>query len=35
MDSPPPGVSIPYRIIALMQERNRIFAYSLECLAGD
>jgi len=26
---------IPYRIIALMQERNRLFAYPLERLAGE
>lgn len=29
------AVPVPYRIIALMQERNRIFAYPLECLAGE
>jgi len=28
-----PDISIPYRIIALMQERNRLFAYPLERLA--
>ena len=28
-------VQIPYRIIALIQERNRLFAYSLERLAGE
>jgi uncharacterized protein len=28
-------VPIPYRIIALMQERNRLFAYSLQRLAAD
>ena len=27
------GISIPYRIIALMQERNRLFAFPLERLA--
>jgi len=26
---------IPYRIIALMQERNRLFAYPLDLLAGE
>ena len=31
----PQFVPIPFRIIALMQERNRIFAYSLERLAGE
>ncbi|MDD3135180.1 MAG: YkgJ family cysteine cluster protein [Methanoregula sp.] len=29
------GVPIPYRIIALMQERNRLFAYPMEHLAGE
>jgi len=28
-------VPIPYRIIALIQERNRLFAYPLERLAGE
>jgi len=28
-------VPIPYRFIALMQERNRLFAYPLERLAGE
>jgi hypothetical protein len=28
-------VPLPYRIIALMQERNRLFAYPLEQLAGE
>jgi len=27
-------IPLPYRIIALMQERNRLFAYPLEVLAG-
>ena len=30
-----PTVPIPYRIIALVQERNRLFAYPLERLAGE
>ena len=29
------GVPIPYRIIALIQERNRLFAYPVEQLAGE
>jgi Fe-S-cluster containining protein len=29
------GIPVSYRIIALMQERNRLFAYSLEHLAGE
>ena len=33
--SSPQFVPIPLRIIALMQERNRIFAYSLARLAGE
>jgi Fe-S-cluster containining protein len=33
--SSPQFVPVPFRIIALMQERNRIFAYSLERLAGE
>ncbi|HUT38766.1 MAG TPA: YkgJ family cysteine cluster protein [Methanoregula sp.] len=28
-------IPVPYRIIALMQERNRLFAYPMECLAGE
>jgi uncharacterized protein len=28
-------IPIPYRIVALMQERNRLFAYPLEQVAGD
>jgi Fe-S-cluster containining protein len=28
-------IPIPYRIVALMQERNRLFAYSLEQMASD
>ncbi len=28
-------VPLPYRIVALMQERNRLFAYPLEQMAGD
>lgn len=30
-----PDIPIPARIIALMQERNRLFAYSLNRLAGE
>ncbi|WP_321505026.1 YkgJ family cysteine cluster protein [uncultured Methanoregula sp.] len=33
--NPAPDVSIPYRIVALMQERNRLFAYPLEQIASD
>ncbi|MDP3563536.1 MAG: YkgJ family cysteine cluster protein [Methanoregula sp.] len=33
--SPSPEVPIPYRIVALMQERNRLFAYPLEQMASD
>ena len=32
---PSPEIPIPYRIVALMQERNRLFAYPLEQMAGD
>ena len=28
-------IPIPYRIVALIQERNRLFAYPLEQMAGD
>ncbi|MCK9580454.1 MAG: YkgJ family cysteine cluster protein [Methanoregula sp.] len=28
-------IPIPYRIVALVQERNRLFAYPLEQMAGD
>jgi Fe-S-cluster containining protein len=31
----PSGIPIPYRIIALMQERNRIFGFPLEHLAAE
>lgn len=33
--SSPLDVPIPYRIIALMHERNRLFSYPLEFLAGE
>jgi hypothetical protein len=29
------GIPIPYRIVALVQERNRLFEYPLEQMAGD
>jgi len=32
---PSPEVPLPYRIVALMQERNRLFAYPLEDLAEE
>lgn len=31
----PPEVPIPYRIVALLQERNRLFAYPLDQMASD
>ena len=31
----PPDIPVPYRIIALMQERNRLFAFPLEHLADE
>lgn len=31
---PVPDVPIPYRIIAMIQERNRLFTFPLEHLAG-
>lgn len=31
----PAEIPIPYRIIAMMQERNRLFAFPLEQVAGD
>jgi hypothetical protein len=33
--NPSPDVPLPYRIVALLQERNRLFAYPLERVASD
>jgi len=32
---PSPEVPLPYRIVALMQERDRLFAFPLEQLAEE